>query len=451
MRSNTLLFGVLLLLNGVFGVEADEVSVSVMVGDSVTLHTDVTEVPRDSNIIWKFGDEILARMNEADGNPSTYDGPGAIFKDRLKLDKQTGSLTITNIRTEHIGRYSVDIRSIYATPKTFRVTVHGVFSADGVKQMSERNGDTVTLQTRITDITGDDVIEWTFGPQNTSVVKTDRENRGIIYNEHDVRFTNRLQLDIKTGNLKISNIKTEVAGVYHIKIIKSTYAVQKSFSITVSGEYFKSFKRKLFSTFPEVFVAETNVSVMEGDSATLKTDDKQRYDKIEWRFGEERIAGIKGVNGTYYDEVWRFRGRLQLDHTGSLTIRNTTTEHTGVYRLNMKIGNAEIAKSYRVTVYAPLPIPVIFIYTLQSSLSSERSSRIFLCSVVNVSHVTLSWYKGNCLLSSISESDLNISLSLPLEVEYQDKNIYSCVVNNPIRNQTRHLTNTELYWLGSVT
>ncbi|XP_059425115.1 CD48 antigen-like isoform X1 [Carassius carassius] len=204
-----------------------------------------------------------------------------------------------------------------------------------------------------------------------------------------------------------------------------------------------------FSHLVGVFVAETNVSVMEGDSVTLKTDDKQGYDKIEWRFGEERIAGIKGVNGTYYDEVWRFRGRLQLDHTGSLTIRNTTTEHTGVYRLNMKIGNAEIPKNYRVTVYAPLPIPVIFIYTLLSSSSSERSSRIFLCSVVNVSNVTLSWYKGNSLLSSISESDRNISLSLPLEVEYQDKNIYSCVVNNPVSTQTRHLTNTELYWLGS--
>ncbi|XP_059425114.1 uncharacterized protein LOC132159570 [Carassius carassius] len=236
MMNNTFIFGVLLLVNGVFGVEADEVSVSVMEGDSVTLHTDVTEIPKDSNIIWKFNDEIIARMNEADGNPSTYDGPGAIFKDRLKLDKQTGSLTITNIRTEHIGRYSVDIKSTDAKLKTFQVTVHGVFSVDGVKQMSERNGDTVTLQTRITDITGDDVIEWTFGPQNTSVVKTDRENGRIIYNEHDVRFTNRLQLDIKTGNLKISNIKTEVAGVYHIKIIKSTYAVQKSFSVTVSAQ-----------------------------------------------------------------------------------------------------------------------------------------------------------------------------------------------------------------------
>ncbi|XP_077083160.1 uncharacterized protein LOC143736303 [Siphateles boraxobius] len=191
--------------------------------------------------------------------------------------------------------------------------------------------------------------------------------------------------------------------------------------------------------------AVTSVSVMEGDSVSLNSDTEMMdEDLILWRFGDENtlIAEIDVMADriTVFDDDpdGRFRDRLKLDHqTGSLIITNTRTEHTGVYTLEM-IRN--LSKSFNLTVYSRLPVPVIIRDTSNcSSFSSSSSNCTLLCSVLNVSDVTLSWYAGMSVLSSISVCDLSISLSLPLEVEYQDKNTYSCVLNNPISNQTTHL------------
>uniref|UniRef100_A0A8C2IJ09 Ig-like domain-containing protein n=1 Tax=Cyprinus carpio TaxID=7962 RepID=A0A8C2IJ09_CYPCA len=195
-------------------------------------------------------------------------------------------------------------------------------------------------------------------------------------------------------------------------------------------------------------------SVTEGDSVSLNTgvSEVQRNDYILWMFNinnsDTRIAEIYRQNINIEDSTLIFGDRLQVDsRTGSLTIRNIRTEHSGLYKLQI-IKAGVTYKSFSVAVYAPLPIPVINRDTSNcSSSSSKRSSVsrcVLLCSAVNVSAVTLSWYKGNSLLSSISVSDLSISLSLPLEVEYQEKNTYSCVINNPISNQTTHLDITQL-------
>ncbi|XP_056615213.1 SLAM family member 5-like [Triplophysa dalaica] len=197
-----------------------------------------------------------------------------------------------------------------------------------------------------------------------------------------------------------------------------------------------------------------SVSVMEGDTVTLYTDAQtQSHDVMEWMFGVQspdeitiaefnREANFIHFIQSVYTE--RFKNHVEIDdQTGSLIITNITTQHTGRYKLDISRKPSVLIRHFNLTVYARLPVP--FITRDCSSSSSSSSCCCVLCSVMNVSHdVSVSWYKGKSLLSSISVSDLNIRLSLPLEVEYQDTNTYTCVVNNPITNLTQHLHITQL-------
>jgi len=113
----------------VFGAEINEKqSVSVMEGDSVTLHTGVTEICKEDDVQWKFRDKksLKAKMNKTKQTSYTFDDvPDERFRDRLKLDNQTGSLIITNTTTEHTGVYQLEINGVKMISKTFNVSVYG--------------------------------------------------------------------------------------------------------------------------------------------------------------------------------------------------------------------------------------------------------------------------------------------------------------------------------------
>ncbi|XDV11506.1 hypothetical protein PO909_000434 [Leuciscus waleckii] len=246
------------------------------------------------------------------------------FRDRLKLDKQTGSLTITNTTTELEGGYKLQINSEI---KRFRLSVFVLVSV--------MEGDSVSLNSDLTEMKDDDdVIQWRF--KNTLIAEINiTADRITVYDDVlDGRFRDRLKLDNQTGSLTITNTTTEHAGVYKLQI---------------------NSERKRFSLF--VFDEVKSVSVKEGDSVSLNSDltEMKDNDVIQWRFKNTLIAEINKWFDriTVYDDVLdgRFRDRLKLDkQTGSLTITNTTTEHAGDYKLLMFSGFFS-SKAFRVSVY----------------------------------------------------------------------------------------------------
>ncbi len=104
------------------------------------------------------------------------------------------------------------------------------------------------------------------------------------------------------------------------------------------------------------------VSVMEGDSVTLRPDPTyiQGSDVIRWRFGQQTspVAEINRMDVIFkiYDGPDdRFRDRLQLDHqTGSLIITDITTTDSGLYEAEISSTRSSYtihhAQSFSVTV-----------------------------------------------------------------------------------------------------
>ncbi|XP_042624901.1 T-lymphocyte surface antigen Ly-9 [Cyprinus carpio] len=210
-----------------------------------------------------------------------------------------------------------------------------------------------------------------------------------------------------------------------------------------------------------VFGADTDntetVRVMLGDPVTLHTDlgTVRRDDHIVWVFGpdspDNQIAELMKWSymlSIYVSGKMPFRDALQLNHqTGSLTIKNTKSEHSGRYKLTIIHDRKTSHKRFDVIVYAALSVPIISADSSQNSTASERSAGpacVLVCSVTNASRATLSFFKGSDLVSSVSGSDSSSSLSLPLEVEYHDENSYSCVVNNSISNHSTLFNITDL-------
>jgi len=82
---------------------------SVMEGDSVTLYFGSNEMKDGNQIRWRIGKYLLAEINVINDSIAVYDDvPDGRFRDRLKVDNQTGSLTITHITTEHARDYEVN-------------------------------------------------------------------------------------------------------------------------------------------------------------------------------------------------------------------------------------------------------------------------------------------------------------------------------------------------------
>lgn len=305
---------------------------SVKEGNSITLKTGAVEVQRDDEVLWMFGPQemVIAQIYKKAGNISYADDER--FRDKLQLDHQTGDLTISDIRIPISGDYQMKITgSKEPKLKRFRVIVR-----EDTRKFTE--GESVHLQTGVTEIQKDDLILWKFEPKNALIAKIDGlTNESSVYDDDD-GFRDRLELDDRTGDLTIMNTKSTDSGVYELQIKNRNKVSYKKFNVLV---WLNTLKYTV------------------GDSATLQTGVTalNKDDRILWKFSDEDIfiAEINRANNQtklYKGPDGRFRDRLQLNQrTGDLTIRNISRSHSDVYTLQITSGKKSTCKRFMVIAH----------------------------------------------------------------------------------------------------
>ncbi|XDV24027.1 hypothetical protein PO909_028327, partial [Leuciscus waleckii] len=198
-----------------------------MEGDSVTLNTGVQTNQQD-RVRWYYNDVRTAQINRDQSKICTdvqcNEGTER-FRDRLKLDHQTGSLTITNTTDTDSGVYKLKISSGSSdSGKIFSVSVHGVSAAE--REVKRKEGESVTLYTGVINNTND-FITWYFN--DTLIAQISGDQSKICTDvQCKERFRDRLKLDHQTGSLTITNTRNTDSGEYKLQINNSRFSIIRS-------------------------------------------------------------------------------------------------------------------------------------------------------------------------------------------------------------------------------
>uniref|UniRef100_A0A8C1KG93 Immunoglobulin domain-containing protein n=1 Tax=Cyprinus carpio TaxID=7962 RepID=A0A8C1KG93_CYPCA len=236
--TNFIVFPVCVFSLGVFVDDISGESVFVTEGDSVTLHTDV-KTNQQEKIKWYFNDtritQITGDLSDICTDVQCNEGTER-FRDRLKLDHQTGSLTIMNITNTDSGVYHLQIISSTISDKIFSVVIHGVPAAkrDEMQRKTLKEGESFTFDPGDIKNT-DDVMMWYFN--NTLIAEiTGDQSKICTDDECKERFRDRLKLDHQTGSLTIMNIRTTDSGLYKLKISSRSFIIHRHRSISIISE-----------------------------------------------------------------------------------------------------------------------------------------------------------------------------------------------------------------------
>lgn len=288
------------------------------------------------------------------------------------------------------------------------------------------DGETVTLHLNQTEPQFKNYL-WTYGRHNPDLAIT-IVTQGKVTPVNGTRFGNRLQTNIEMASITISNLTVNDSGIFQVQILTETGTRLQRYKLIVKDN------------------ALIPMKVLEGNNVTLDPgiEKLQKDHTLKWTQGPDfdgtLIAQWKDSETFIHDA---FKDVLQLnERTGALTINRITKDLAGFYCVQNLWGtDPHIRRKYFIMVYEHVPIP--HISSAPTNLTQSDGICSISCSVRNAPEVLLSWYQGKQKIVEISDSDISVNLTLPLQIQSQPEANYTCRAANPVSNATAVLNSTE--------
>ncbi|XP_054865473.1 uncharacterized protein LOC111582480 [Amphiprion ocellaris] len=259
--------------------------------------------------------------------------------------------------------------------------------------VTKLDGETVTLHLNQTEPRFKDYL-WTYGRHNPVLAIT-IVTQGKVTPVNGTRFGNRLQTNIETASITISNLTVNDSGIFLAQILTETGTLLQRFNLTVQDN----------SVIFE--------KVLEGNSATLDPG-------IETLQKDHTVRWTKGP-----------------DFDGTLIAQWKDSNFYQIRFLSMKPSRIK----YLVMVYELVPKPQIS--SAPANFTQTDGICSVSCSARNAPEVFLSWYQGEKKIIEISDSDISVNLTLPLQIQSQPEVIYTCRAANPVSDATVMLNSTD--------
>ncbi|XP_059417486.1 uncharacterized protein LOC132152694 [Carassius carassius] len=174
------------------------------------------------------------------------------------------------------------------------------------------------------------------------------------------------------------------------------------------------------------FNAVTSVTFVEnGNNLTLNPNISDKPEDILWTFNEDKVAD-HDLNE--FEAYGRFKGRSSIEiTTGQLTVRNMTSQDSGIYKSEIQINGKQQKSENEVQVIDALQEPVV---TCKLNMTTE--SKTLFCSAS--SNSTISFERTGSNSTQHSEQELHISK------EEKPDSVFTCTVKNEVSQKNTSFT-----------